>query len=773
MFWLPSDAPQSPTVDMLVEPDRTLRTRSRPAKDAPVVLHPRVVTGTGGGPDKTIINSPQFLSELGYRGLCAYMHPPEDEVFQELERRAKLVDADLISVPDRGAWDLSIVRRYVQICREHNVRIWHGHDYKSNAIGLLVRRFHPMKLVSTVHGWGVTGGRAPLYYKIDRACLRRYDKVVCVSNDLLDQCLAAGVSPKKLVLIENAIDVDAYQPTKDRATAKQTLGISPSRLVIGSVARLSAEKSFDALIKTVDDLIETGLDVTLVIAGDGPERPALEPLIQQLGREDHIRLLGHVGDPRPVFEAMDVFVLNSLCEGLPNVLLESMAMGVPAVCTNVGGVAGVLTHEQNGLLISPGAPDELFVSLNRLLHNEALRNDLATAGRQTIESDYSFRIRMQKMAEVYESVECVGSMPPVEFATRLHRRSDAPQTASTVTVAPAINFREWDQYLVSKGVDGFHSRSQWLNVLERGLHHEPISLQATRGGKVTGVLALAHIQSRLFGKFMVSLPYINSSGIVADDDQSATALIERAIQIADALDVRFLELRNETEFRHDKLTTAANGKVHMRLALPDTVDAMWSSIKSKVRSQIRKAQRNDDLTMHWGGLDLLDEFYDIFCRNMRDLGTPPFSRDLFRALVDVFEDAAEFCTVRLDGRPIAAGLLIHGPGSTEVPSASSLREFNSTNANMLMYWHLLARTIERGQQTFDFGRSTLNAGTFNFKKQWGAEPHPAVWQYYVREGSAKDMRPDNGKFGLMIRAWQKLPVWVTRLIGPTIVRGIP
>ena len=216
-------------------PPATSTAASMPVVSMPVVLHPRVVTGTGGGPDKTIVNSPRFLRELGYRGVCAYMHPPRDPGFQALLRQAEHADTQLLSIPDRGAWDLSVVRRYVSICREHDVRIWHGHDYKSNAIGLLVRRFHPMKLVSTVHGWGVQSGRAPLYYRIDRACLRKYDKVICVSNDLVDQCLAAGVSPRNCVLIENAIDVDEYRPTTNRDSAKLQCGVDPHRLVIGTV----------------------------------------------------------------------------------------------------------------------------------------------------------------------------------------------------------------------------------------------------------------------------------------------------------------------------------------------------------------------------------------------------------------------------------------------------------------------------------------------------------------------------------------------------------
>ena len=110
----------------------------------PLVLHARVVTGTGGGPEKTILNSPRFLKSLGYDCACAYMHPAGDPGFDTLRQRAADLDAELLSLPDRGATDLSVVRRLLRLCRERQVAVWHGHDHKSNAIGLLLRRFHPM-----------------------------------------------------------------------------------------------------------------------------------------------------------------------------------------------------------------------------------------------------------------------------------------------------------------------------------------------------------------------------------------------------------------------------------------------------------------------------------------------------------------------------------------------------------------------------------------------------------------------------------------------------
>jgi FemAB-related protein (PEP-CTERM system-associated) len=174
-----------------------------------------------------------------------------------------------------------------------------------------------------------------------------------------------------------------------------------------------------------------------------------------------------------------------------------------------------------------------------------------------------------------------------------------------------------------------------------------------------------------------------------------------------------------------------------------------------------------------GAQDLLPEFYAVFSHNMRDLGTPVYSRSLFARALDRFPGRAEVCVVRAGNRPVAGAVLLHGWGVTEVPSAGALRSYNHTCANMLLYWHLLERSVRRGQDVFDFGRSTPGSGTHRFKKQWGAAAAGAQWQYYLRSGSLGDARPDNPRYRWLIRLWQRLPVPVTRLLGPAIVRGIP
>lgn len=312
----------------------------------------------------------------------------------------------------------------------------------------------------------------------------------------------------------------------------------------------------------------------------------------------------------------------------------------------------------------------------------------------------------------------------------------------------------------------------WSSIVREAFGHKTFLVEAQSGGRTVGTLPLALVNSVFFGRFLVSLPYINSAGANAESDEVAEQLIDRAVALADEHDVRYLELRHEREIEHPALTQKNDTKVLMRLALPATAEQLLASFKSKLRSQIKSGEKHN-FEVLFGGTELLGPFYDVFSHNMRDLGTPVYSRKLFASILEHFGADAELCVARLAGTPVAVALLLHGSEVTEVPSASSLRAYNSTSANMVLYWHLLKRAVEHGQKTFDFGRSTIDSNTFRFKKQWGAEPQPSVWQYYVRRGSIGQLRPDNAKFGLAIRTWQRLPVWLTRWIGPSIVRGIP
>jgi glycosyltransferase involved in cell wall biosynthesis len=374
----------------------------RAAPDLPVVLDARVVTGSGGGPDKTILNSPRFLDSLGYRMLCAYLHPPGDTGYKVIESKAAKYAAPLVSIPDRGPWDWRVVSGLLTVCRREKVAIWHGHDYKTNALGLLLKRFWPMRLVTTVHGWVHHTARTPLYYRIDQLCLPRYEKVICVSDDLLDACLDAGVPARNCLLLENGIDGIEYTRRQSVRDAKAKLGLPDECLVVGAVGRLEAEKGFDILIRAVHALVARGVDMRLVIVGEGGRRTELETLARELGIADRVQLPGWQADVRGYFEAMDVFALSSHREGLPNVVLEAMALEVPVVATRVNGVPRLVQDGRTGLLVEPGDLAGMTAALERLLRDAPLREAFRVAGRRTTETRYSFANRMTRLARIYD-----------------------------------------------------------------------------------------------------------------------------------------------------------------------------------------------------------------------------------------------------------------------------------------------------------------------------------------------------------------------------------
>jgi glycosyltransferase involved in cell wall biosynthesis len=372
-------------------------------RDLPTVLDVRVVTEAGGGPDKTILNAPRFLAGH-YRNLCAYLHPPGDPGFETLRAKAARWRAPLLDVPDRGPLDWRVVPELLAVCRRERVRVWHGHDYKSNLLGLLLRPLWPMRLVTTVHGWVKHTRRTPLYYRVDKFCLPRYERVICVSPDLVAECRRVGVRPRRCLLIENGIDTEEYRRRAPAAEAKQRAGVPPRRFVVGAVGRLSDEKGFDFLIRAADRLLREGVDLELWIVGTGDQEGPLGRLVADLGRGDRVRLLGYRADLPQLYEAMDVFALSSLREGLPNVLLEAMALEVPVLATRVAGVPRLLGEGAEGILIGPGDERQLADGLRRLLADAVLRGRLAREGRRAVEARYSFRARMDRFRALYDEL---------------------------------------------------------------------------------------------------------------------------------------------------------------------------------------------------------------------------------------------------------------------------------------------------------------------------------------------------------------------------------
>lgn len=368
-----------------------------------VVLHTRVVAGRGGGPEKTILSSPAYFANTPYRPVAAYMHPRHSPGFEEIEAMAHRNRCELIGVPESGPIDPRSALRLLRICRELGVAVWHGHDYKSNLLGILLRRFHPMRLVTTLHGWCDLDLRTRLYFAVDRKCLPFFERVFCVSADLAEEARRCGVPERRISMLRNGVDSAHFRRTTvaHASALRDELGVPEGRRVIGALGRLAPVKSFDLAIDAFSRLSDGDPDSELWITGDGEERPALQRHAEQLGVAGRVRFLGHRDDVRPVLEACDVVVSSSLREATPNALLEAMAMEVVVVAPRVGGIPALVRDGETGILFRPGDVEGIASALGRLLADASARARMARAGRDLVRSEFSFDQRMRIEAEAY------------------------------------------------------------------------------------------------------------------------------------------------------------------------------------------------------------------------------------------------------------------------------------------------------------------------------------------------------------------------------------
>jgi FemAB-related protein (PEP-CTERM system-associated) len=330
----------------------------------------------------------------------------------------------------------------------------------------------------------------------------------------------------------------------------------------------------------------------------------------------------------------------------------------------------------------------------------------------------------------------------------------------------------WDGYVQASPRSTLSHRLEWLRVIRRVFGHAIYPLALTdAAGDVRGVLPLVFFDSRLFGRFLVSVPFVNYGGVLADGPQDAALLLGKAEELLDDLKARHVELRHSDAPLKGMPTR--EHKVTLTLALKDSPDEQWKDFSAKVRNQVRKAQKSG-IETRVGAAELIDDFYRVFSRNMRDLGTPVYPKSFFTEVAREFHGSCAVVSSYRDGQPVAAGMLIWNKKTVEIPWASSLREYNSLCPNNDLYWEAIRFAIRSGFETFDFGRSTPGGGTFKFKTQWGAQPVALHWQYLLGEGGAvPDMTPSNPKYRAAISIWKRLPVFLANLIGPRIVRCIP
>jgi len=327
----------------------------------------------------------------------------------------------------------------------------------------------------------------------------------------------------------------------------------------------------------------------------------------------------------------------------------------------------------------------------------------------------------------------------------------------------------WDALVLADPEASFCHLAAWRRVIERALGHECLYWAALdEGGGLAGVLPVVRVRSPWFGHYLVSMPFLNAGGPLGSR-RARAALVDRATDEARRSGADLLELRTRG-VPPDGLAVSTR-KITHTLELPPTTDALWQTLPSKVRSQVRRPQK-EGLVVR-AGLDQLDPFYEVFSRHMRALGTPVMPHAWFAAIAEHFPHEAVFVAVHDRGTPVAAACGFSWRGGCEITWASARREWNRVAPNMLLYWGFLQEAVTRGAAVFDFGRCTAGSSTHTFKRQWGGQDVPLTWgQWRAREVAATPS-PDHGIYRLATACWRRLPLAITNRLGPRVARSIP
>lgn len=322
----------------------------------------------------------------------------------------------------------------------------------------------------------------------------------------------------------------------------------------------------------------------------------------------------------------------------------------------------------------------------------------------------------------------------------------------------------WDNYVDQAPQATFFHRAGWKQVLEEAFDHNCHFLYAEHNGELVGVLPLAEMKSWLFGHSLVSTPFCVYGGAIADDKRVTKALVEKACQLAEDLEVDYLELRNRD--RYDADWPCKSLYYTFRRDISPNEEENLKAIPRKQRAVVRKALQ---LELEDSFDSQLDRFYTAYATSVRNLGTPVFSKKYFEVLSRVFADDLDILTVAKGDQLVASVMsfyfrdevLPYYGGGTEVARV--------LKGNDYMYWRLMCRAAERGIKIFDYGRSKEGTGSFSFKKNWGFEPEPLYYEYYlVNAKEIPDVNPLNPKYQLMINCWKKLPLQVSQWLGPLV-----
>lgn len=352
-----------------------------------------------------------------------------------------------------------------------------------------------------------------------------------------------------------------------------------------------------------------------------------------------------------------------------------------------------------------------------------------------------------------------------------------PNQTCRVRIIDESEEHKWDNYVSAHQDASPYHLYAWGKSVEETYKHKLYYLMAEEQDRVVGTLPLIHLRLPFLIDELTALPFCDVGNVLADNDSISNSLIKEALLLNSKLSAKNISLRGKISLSinlskqiHPKQTN----KVRMFLNLPGSSDELMQSFKSKLRSQIRKAEKNR-LTFFWSKKSDIDDFYTVFATNMRDLGSPVHSRSWFQAILKNYDKNARLGLVSFEDNIVGGGIILSIGSKICIPWASTLRKYNNLAPNMLLYWNMLKFSADNHYREFDFGRSSEGEGTYRFKKQWGAKPIPLNWyttNRFIENEKIKSEIKDLDSREKVAEIWSRLPLHLANFLGPKIRKYI-
>jgi len=355
------------------------------------------------GPGRTILETASAIdsSRFGYFIGAFVRNGTAEHPFIDAASRKK---TNIIKISESGTFDFSTVYQILKIIGKEKIDILHTHEVRSDILGLLCGKMKRIPVVVTLHGWIENDRKGKILTKLDKWLLRYFDHIVAVSDKMKKEVVGVGVNGKNVSVLYNALVIENYRRDPDDSIFRKQFGIKDEMFLVGNIGRLSPEKGQADFIRAAAEVLKYCKNVKFALIGSGSDETYLRELADELNIRDSVIFTGYRNDMLQVYNSLDLVVQSSRTEGMPNVILEALAMETPVIATDVGGTLEAIINNYTGILIRPGDPRELAEKIIEYLKNPGLLAGMVKNGRKLIEMKFNFTERTEKLCRIYDAL---------------------------------------------------------------------------------------------------------------------------------------------------------------------------------------------------------------------------------------------------------------------------------------------------------------------------------------------------------------------------------